>query len=290
VNSDAMPLHLLEMTSGKATKRKRAAQRSYASSVKARRRVNPAPTPTHVPAVGQRRVPRALPWLALAGALGIAIMVALVLAMSRSSETTPESSGSGPTLPDATAAVAAVRGIPQRGVVLGKPNAPVTLVEFVDLQCPFCREFTVEAMPSVIAKHVRSGKVRVEVRGLAFVGPDSERGMRAAFAAARQNRMFELIELLYYNQGPENTGWLTQDLIEAAARSVPGIDVARLVDEMDSDAVSRLLQDHANEAERRNVTATPTIFVGPTGGELEKVTLTSPSDVAPIEQAIAAAR
>jgi protein-disulfide isomerase len=114
--------------------------------------------------------------------------------------------------------------------------------------------------------------------------------MRASLAAGAQNRMFELMQLLYYNQGPENSGWLSQSLLEAAARSLPGVDVARLLEEMDADAVSHRLHEDASEAKRRGVKATPTIFVGPTGGELSHVTLGSPDDLEALEQAIAAAQ
>ena len=47
-----------------------------------------------------------------------------------------------------------LRGIPQAGNVLGSPSAPVTLVEWVDLQCPFCQQFAGETMPTIIADHV----------------------------------------------------------------------------------------------------------------------------------------
>ncbi len=223
--------------------------------------------------------------MALAAAVAIAIAVGVILASSGDSEST----GDGGTLPNAVEAVAIFSGIPQQGPVLGRADAPVTIVEFVDLQCPFCREFVIDAVPTLIRKYVRPGRARLEVRGLTFLGPDSERGMRASFAAGRQGRMFELMELLYFNQGAENSGWLSQDLVETAARSVPGLDEARALAEMDSAAVSTLLEEHAEEAERRKVTGTPTIFVGPTGGELTRVTLSSATDVAAVERAIAAA-
>ena len=263
------------MASGKASRRKRAAQLARAQEVATKRT--------------KRRVNGTLPWVVVAAAVALAVGVAVGIGLTRPEETTATPT-TGSTLPNATDAAAAVAGIPQRGLALGPKTAPVTLVEFIDMQCPFCREFTVEVMPTVVEKHVRTGKVRVEVRGLAFLGPDSERGMRAAFAAARQNRMFELMELLYYNQGPENSGWLTEDLVYAAARSLPGLDVARFGEDMDSGGVSKLLKDHADEAERREVTATPTILVGKTGGDLRKVTLASANDVAALEQAIADAR
>jgi protein-disulfide isomerase len=223
--------------------------------------------------------------MAIAAAVAVAIAVGVILASTGGSDET----GDGATLPNAAEAVAIFSGIPQQGPRLGRAEAPVTILEFVDLQCPFCRELVIEAVPTLIQRHIRPGRARLEVRGLAFLGPDSERGMRASLAAGRQNQMFELMELLYYNQGAENSGWLSQELIEAAARSVPGLDEARVLEEMDSPAVSRLLEGHAGEAERRDVTGTPTIFVGPTGGELSRVRLSSATDVAAIERAIDAA-
>jgi protein-disulfide isomerase len=258
------------MASGKASRRKRAAQQAQAAANKHNNR----------PPVDRRR------WVL--GAVAAALLVAVIVgaALARGGETAPVA---GATLTDGAEASAVFKGIPQQGVALGRPNAPVTVVEFVDLQCPFCREFAVEAMPTLIEKHVRTGKVRLELRGLAFLGPDSERGLRAALAAARQNRLFEFTELLYFNQGAENSGWLDQEMVEAAARSLPGLDVVRLVQDMDSGAVSDLIAEHAGEAERRGVNSTPTILVGRTGGELARVNLESPTDLAAVEKAISAA-
>jgi protein-disulfide isomerase len=262
------------VASGRASKRKRAAQRAQAAAVAQQQQ-------------RRRRLGRRWVLLSVVAAVALAVGVGVVLAAAGKTKSDPTQ---GSTLPNAADAAALFAGIPQQGTALGRVNAPVTVVEFVDLQCPFCREFAVESIPTLVEKHVRTGKARLDIRGLVFLGPDSERGMRAAFAASRQNRMFDLMELLYYNQGAENSGWLSQDLIEAGARSFPGLDVARLVDDMDSGAVSELLSEHADEAERRDVSATPTIFVGPTGGKLTQVLIDGPTDVAAVERAIAAAR
>ena len=226
-------------------------------------------------------------WVAAAVAAAVAVAVVAGFASMRGGAATALSESS--TLPDAKAATSMFDGIPQQGVVLGRPDAPVTLVEFVDLQCPYCREFEVEALPTLLEEHVRPGTLRIEVRGLAFIGPDSERGLRTVLAAGRQNRLFEVKELLYFNQGAENSGWLSQDLAEAAARSVPGLDVGRLAEDMGSGGVADIVDAHADEAERRGVNSTPTIFVGRTGGALRPVELASASDVESIERAISAA-
>lgn len=263
------------MASGKASKRKRAAQRAQAA---ARARTSPA---------RDRRL-----WVAAAvvALLAVSIAVGVAVALSGGNDEVPAASSEpGTTLPDAGEAIAVFRGLPQEGLALGNADAPVTMLEFVDLQCPFCRDFEVETLPSLVREHVRSGELRIELRGLAFLGPDSERGLRAVLAAAQQDRAFQLMELLYFSQGAENSGWLSQELVEAAARSVPGVDVPRLAADMNSAAVSDLIAEHAAEAERRGVDSTPSLLVGPTGGELRKVDA-APTDVAAIERAITAAR
>jgi protein-disulfide isomerase len=256
------------MASGKASKRRRAAAQAP-----------PVPARGGRPTRADRRL-----WIAAAAAAAIVLAVAIGIVSTRGGDddVTP-----GSTLPDAAEVTALFRGVPQQGVALGSATAPVTLVEFIDMQCPFCREFEVEVLPGLIEKHIRTGKVRMEIRGLTFVGPDSERGMRAVLAAGVQNHLYELMELIYFNQGPENSGWLSQDFVEAAARSIPGLDATRLVADMDSGEVSDLIEEHAADAERRGVNSTPTILVGKTGGELTAVDLASPTDAAAVEQAIA---
>jgi protein-disulfide isomerase len=260
------------MASGKATKRKRAAQQ--------------APPPPPVRRGGQGRADRRL-WIAAATAAALAIAVVIGILSTRGGD---EDLTAGSTLPEGAEATALFKGIPQQVDTLGQADAPVTLVEYVDMQCPFCRDFEVDAFPTIVEKYVRPGTVKVELRGLTFIGPDSERGLRSVLAAGQQNHAFEQMQLLFSNQGAENSGWLSQDLVEAAARSIPGVDPGQLVDDMDSGAVSDLLEEHAADAAGRGIDSTPTILVGRTGGELTEVELTSPSDLESIEQAIAAAQ
>jgi protein-disulfide isomerase len=257
------------MASGKASKRKRAQQRVQ------------APPPKQ--GVDNRV------WIAAAVAAALVVAVVVGIVATRGGDENG-AAATGSTLPSAAEEIALFRGVPQDGLALGDPDAPVTLVEFADLQCPFCREFEVEALPALVEKHVRAGTLRLEFRGMAFIGPDSERGLRAVLGAAEQDNLYELKALLYANQGGENAGWLTEDLVAAAARSIPGLAVEQLLDDMDSGAVGDELAAHAAEAERRGVNSTPTVLVGPTGGDLRIVQMSTASDVEAIEQAIAAAQ
>jgi protein-disulfide isomerase len=173
-----------------------------------------------------------------------------------------------------------LRGIPQRGTTLGSPKAPVTLVEYADLQCPFCAQWARSAFPELVRDYVRTGRVRMVFRGLAFVGPDSETALRAALAAGEQGRLWDTVHLLFANQGPENGGWVTEDLLTRIGAAVPGLDGARMLDGRWSPGVDSGLGAAAAAAERDGITGTPSFLAGPTGGELHPVVLTS-LDAAP---------
>jgi protein-disulfide isomerase len=165
--------------------------------------------------------------LLLAGVLVSAlVLVAAVvgLSLALSGRGTKASVTSDRKLPDAAAVSAAFRRIPQHGLLLGAPDAPVTLVEYLDLQCPWCGRYARDTFPEILSTFVRPGAVRVEMRPLAFVGGDSVRGRDALLAAAHQDKAFQFAALLYANQGTENTGWLSTELVRAAAASVPGLD------------------------------------------------------------------
>src|SRR6185436_11108323 len=92
----------------------------------------------------------------LAAAAIVAVLVAVTLASPNKSEPA-KGKGSG------AAATAAFKGIPQSGIALGSPKAPVTMVEFADLQCPFCAEYQRAVFPTILKRYVRTGKVRVEL-------------------------------------------------------------------------------------------------------------------------------
>jgi protein-disulfide isomerase len=192
-------------------------------------------------------------------------------------------------LPGAADVQQLLKGIPQHGNVLGSQSALVTLVEYVDLQCPYCQQFETQAMPKLIGNYVRTGKVKIEVRPIAFIGPDSQSGRAAAIAAGEQNKLFNFAQILYLNQGTENTGWLGDQMITSAAASIPGLDVSRVLAGSSSNAVKAQAGTFDKEAAADNVRATPTILVGKSGGPLRPVALTSPSDEQSVASAINAA-
>jgi protein-disulfide isomerase len=198
----------------------------------------------------------------------VALLIAVAIGVSSSDDGTGNPTGP----PEGVAEVNALyRGIPQRGPQLGKPDAPVGLVEFADLQCPFCSDYSREVMPTVVERYVRTGKVKVALRLLAFIGPDSEDGARMAAAAGLQGKMFQFVDLVYRNQGSENQGWIDDDYLRRVGTAVR-LDVDEAFGARGSLEVTGALDGAKAEAEQAGVEGTPTVLIfKPGSGEPVKL-------------------
>lgn len=218
------------------------------------------------------RRPGLLVGVVFAGAAALAaVLVAASLLGSRETADEPlrlELAGAAET-------ASLLRGIPQDGIALGAPDAPVTLVEYADLQCPYCAQWARSTFPAVVDEYVRGGRVRLVFRGLAFIGPESDVALRAALAAGRQQRLWNVVHLLYANQGSENAGWVTDDLL-ADVGSAVGLDAAQMLAERRSQVVERELASAQRAADAAGIRGTPSFAAGPTGGRLEPLPITSP--------------
>src|SRR5262245_35750517 len=121
-------------------------------------------------------------------------------------------------------------------------------------------------MATLVRRFVRTGKLKVVARPIAFIGLDSTRGRDTAIAASKQNRMFDFMQVTYFNQGIENTGWLDDAFVQRVAASVPGMDVPRFVNTIDFSAVASQAQQFTSQANADRVPGTPALYVGPSHG------------------------
>ncbi|MGB2953763.1 MAG: thioredoxin domain-containing protein [Gaiellaceae bacterium] len=260
------------------------------SGKQARRRRQAAAAPPPVQRKGERR--RASPKVLVGAALALVLIVVGVVAAlalsggSSSSAKTPTRGSLTNALPNAADAQHLFAGIPQSGNVLGSPNAPVTLVEYIDLQCPVCREFESAVMPDIVDRYVRTGKLKIEARPILAIGPDSVKGQRAAIAAGRQNRLFNFMQVVYYNQLTENSGWLNAGFVKKAAASIPGLDVTQFARDLNSSAVVQQAKRFDAEATADNLRFTPLLLVGKTGTKPRYVPIANGDDEATLVKAI----
>jgi protein-disulfide isomerase len=159
--------------------------------------------------------------------------------------------------------------------VLGRHDAPVTLVEFADLQCPYCAQWSATAFDETVADYVRPGKVRLVFDGLSFLGADSEKGLRFAVAAGRQDRLWNVVHLLYANQGAENSGWLNDDLLRRVGAATPGLQVDQALDDASAKPVSDDVAAIKNQASALGIQGTPSFAARRTNGKLRPVQIST---------------
>jgi protein-disulfide isomerase len=208
---------------------------------------------------------RAVIGLVFVTALAAAVVAAAVLVSSGGGDERPAPSGGAAAAPDVGGLYA---GIPQDGVRLGDPDAPLTLLEFADLQCPFCAQYSVEVMPSVVRDYVRRGRVRYELRIRAYLGRDSVRAAGAAAVAARTDRLYEFADLFYRNQGAENSGYVTNEFVRGIAEQILGLPVDRVVAAANDPLGQPLVHRAQALAERVGSSGTPDFFVRKSDGRL----------------------
>lgn len=163
--------------------------------------------------------------------------------------------------PATEAPVVALSGIPQEGRVLGSPEAAVTLVEWADPQCPACRTYTEAFFPTLVDEYVRPGKVNTEFRGFPFIGDDSVKAYRFLLAAAEQDRLWNLQEALYRNQGAENQGWVTDELIRKLAGEIDGLNVDQLLVDAEREDIVAEAEGAEAAGQEAGIPGTPTLEI-----------------------------
>jgi protein-disulfide isomerase len=226
---------------------------------------------------------RRLRTVAAVSLVAIALVAAAVGVSSRGGVVANAASGAA--LRGAPYSANLFAGIPQHGVTLGRANAPVHIVEFADLQCPYCDEYAVQTLPTLVADYVRTGKVQMRFENLSFIGPGSVAAGRVAAAAAEQNRLWNFVDLLYLNQGEENSGYITLAYLHRLLTAVPRLNVPSAVAAGRTAAAGAALALANRDADEYGIDGTPSFLIGRAGGPLRQF---SPSSLSagPFEAAI----
>lgn len=232
---------------------------------------------------------------------GLAAAVVVIVAIILIATSGGSSKAPAPTSKAASQAssevTALLSGIHQSGNTLGNSNAPVTLQYFGDLECPICREFTLGALPSLISKYVRAGKLRIEYHSLSTATGNAERQgaepsgtfnsqQIAAYAAGGQSKAWNYIETLYHEQGEEDSGYVTESYLQGIASQVPGLNIADWTTARKDPAYAAQVEADAQAANNEGFTGTPSFLIGKSGGGTEKLEYTSLTEPGSFEAAI----
>lgn len=189
------------------------------------------------------------------GAISAAVVIgALLIFLNR-----PGSSAGG------TDYVPHERDAAQAGVVLGDPNAPVRIIQYIDFQCPHCRTFWDSIEPTLIEEYVEPGQASMELRNYAFLGPESAAAAEATLCAADQNRGWDYHDLLFLRQGRQNAGVFSDSNLERYAGTIgdafEDFDVDAWADCFDADTYTLQVQEENRVATNNGISSTPTVLI-----------------------------
>jgi protein-disulfide isomerase len=217
-----------------------------------------------------------------AGAVFLVIVAVVVLIVVNSSSS---ESGGDVKLEEASVVNGLLSGIPQEEMVVGDKQAPVEVIEYGDLQCPFCKAFSEEVLPQVIESQVKQGQVKIVFRNFTIIGPQSTPAGAATLAAGTQGRGWNYLELFYRNQGKENSGYVTDAFLKAVAEGAGVKNIAKWNEDRKSAKLTNEVAETTEQAQGFGFNGTPSFVIkgpGTNGVEL----LNTPSTPQELEEAI----
>ncbi|GAB4481212.1 MAG: hypothetical protein OHK0031_02910 [Anaerolineales bacterium] len=147
---------------------------------------------------------------------------------------------------------------------MGDKNAPVTIVEYSDFQCPYCANFSNQTEQQLIDAFVATGKVRFVYRSYGeFIGPESRRTAEAAYCAGDQGKFWEMHDIIFANQNGENVGNFSDRKIVAFAEKI-GLDMGQFNDCFNSNKYADQVTQDGLDGKQAGVKATPSFTINGT--------------------------
>ncbi|MCX8102846.1 MAG: DsbA family protein [Candidatus Bipolaricaulota bacterium] len=141
---------------------------------------------------------------------------------------------------------------------MGDPNAPVTVYEYSDYQCPFCAQFALRDKPKLEEMHIKTGNVRFIYRNFIVKGEKSVLAAEAAFCAAEQGGFWAYHDMLFAKH-ERGVDFNKSNLI-GFAREL-GLDEKGFTECLDSKRYRSKVEEEHREGERYGVTGTPSFVV-----------------------------
>lgn len=141
--------------------------------------------------------------------------------------------------------------------VLGNPNAPVTLIDFGDFRCRYCKMFQEKIRPTIMEKYVKTGKVKYVYRDLITMGENSILAAGGANCAGEQGKYWEFSDGLH--SGKPGLMYTEKSLLEIAVSL--GLDTEKFKQCLDSKEYVEEIKKDTKDAISAGARGTPTVFI-----------------------------
>jgi protein-disulfide isomerase len=153
--------------------------------------------------------------------------------------------------------------ITSRDVIAEDANAPVTIIEYGDYQCPFCVKFFNQTESLIRNDYIKTGKVKMIYRNFAFLGPESIAAAEAAECAKDQGKFWAYHDAIYKAEGVDGTefnGNLNRELFVKLAGDTR-MDTAKFAECFDGKKYEKTVEDEIAAAKVAGVDSTPSFFI-----------------------------
>ncbi|MFD9338709.1 DsbA family protein [Streptomyces sp. NPDC060028] len=147
-------------------------------------------------------------------------------------------------------------------LAVGRPDAPVVLIEYSDFKCGYCGKFARDTEPELVEKYVQDGTLRIEWRNFPIFGADSEAAAKAAWAAGQQDR-FRQFHAAAYAEGSKEKGF-GEARLEELARQAGVPDLEKFKQDAAGDGAAAALRKDQEEGYRIGVQSTPSFLINGT--------------------------
>lgn len=163
---------------------------------------------------------------------------------------------SSPSAPTPTSPSAPIDVTVDDDATKGDSNAPVTIIEFSDYECPFCGRHFQQTYPQIVREYVDTGKVKIVFRDfpLSF-HPNAQKAAEAAECAGEQRKYWEMHDKLFENQNALEVNSLKQYAKEL------GLNIKTFDDCLDSGKMASEIQKDSEDGQNAGVSGTPTFFI-----------------------------
>jgi len=160
--------------------------------------------------------------------------------------------------------------------ILGDLSSPVTIVEFGDYQCPFCKRWNENTKPAIVQNLIETGKASLIYVDFAIIGPDSITIHAGSYCAAEQDLYWEYHDFAYATQGHENDGWANSENLKLLVTGIDGLDIGSFNECLDSKKYEQRVNDNKKIASDAGARSTPTFIIIPQVGQAEMITGAQP--------------
>ncbi len=149
--------------------------------------------------------------------------------------------------------------------VIGNPDAPITIIEFTDFQCPFCARFHIQTLPLILEEYIEQGKVKLVIRDFPIqsIHPNAVPASVASECANEQGKVKEMHDMLFYNQN-QWSGQETADALSLFSQYATEIQLDQEIFDscLTSGKYIEEIENDLNDGREYGVSGTPGFFIG----------------------------